>query len=126
MLTLKPMNTKKIIKLIAMSSIVTIVATVIIYIVAGNRQAISLLISAPFGIGALALSARHITRAVEENRLKVFLLHYVFRLACFSILLYVLLVVLHLGPLACALGLTLPVFVMMIMMLLDLNKPDRS
>ena len=79
----------------------------------GWRDALSLIINVPFGYFALLFLARDVQKIFLEQQGKFFILKFIFRLACFAVLLYVLLVRIKLNPLGVALGITLPVFAMM-------------
>ena len=83
----------------------------LIFFVAGySGFSLSLLVNIPIGIVALIFLVKDVQNAFQMQTLKIIQLKFIFRLACFAILLYLILVRLKLNPFGAALGFTLPIF----------------
>ncbi|MDR2869642.1 MAG: ATP synthase subunit I [Deferribacteraceae bacterium] len=107
----------KVNSILKQSALLTAILALTIALVAflaGQAQfSLSLLVNAAFGLVALLLLVNDIRNAFQTQALRAMQFKFIFRLACFAILIYFVLVRLHMNPFGVALGLTLPVFAMM-------------
>lgn len=107
-------NINSILKQSAVCTAVLAALIALVAFVAGyGRFGISLLANALLGFIALLLLVNDIRNAFQMWALRAIQFKFIFRLACFAILIYLMLVRLNMNPFGVAFGLTLPVFVLM-------------
>ena len=92
----------------------------------GWKNAIALLINVPFGYAALLFLAKDVEKIFLEHQGKFFILKFIFRLACFAILLYLMLVLFRFNPLIVITGLMLPLLMMMVVFIRQPYGGDKD
>lgn len=125
--SLKNTNMKKTAAEVAVLCLLTAAAGALIAYIAGYVDfAVATAVTAPIGLIGLGLLAKDVYDVFKDGYVGKIVLKFIFRLACFAVLLYVLLVRIKLNPLGAALGITLPLFCMMAVVLHHARKEGRE
>ena len=116
-------------KLLLMTTAVAFTAAALIsaaaYLAAHPSLPPALFAAMTAGIVALYFLAKDVEKIVSEGVKKNFQLRFIFRLACFAILLYLLLVRFKLNPLGVVIGLPLPTLSMAAVLLYTTLRKQR-
>jgi hypothetical protein len=90
------------------------------------KFALAVLITSPAGFAALFFLAVDVRRIMLEGRAGFFLFRFIFRLACFAILLYLVLVKFKLSAFGSVVGLSLAIFSMIVVLLTMSIRSNKS
>jgi hypothetical protein len=98
---------------IILTAVVAVLVAAVAFLLGYGYFALSFLLNASCGILSMLLLVRDVQAAIYGNA-KINQMKFIFRLACFAILLYLVLVRLQMNPFAVVFGLMLPIFAMLV------------
>ena len=98
----------------------------VLFFTLGPHIALSLIINVPFGYLGLFFLAKDVQNIFLGLNHSIPTFRFIFRLACFAFLLYLMLVQLRLNPIAVVAGLMLPLFAMLILVFINSVTMDKN
>ncbi len=113
-------------KLAILTLLITAVTGAVIFFIFSPHTALSLIINVPFGYLGLFLLAKDVQKIFLGLNHNFSILRFIFRLACFAFLLYLMLVLLHLNPIAVIAGLMLPLIALIMLLFVNTTTLDKN